>query len=335
MGSGKIVLVLASRDDIHADAVVAPLNDLGHEVVRIDLNDFWPKTSSIVWSINNSRSKAVLNWQGRAIDASQVGAVFNRNFSFAKAEMDQDIGTLLKYAEAHAALYGFFRSLENVYWMNPPWYDEMADNKPYQYSYVQNAGLKVPRTLITNNPKDFLDFYEACNKQVIIKQLSEVCLIEEVEYPSEYSVDPEQTAYGFFTNMVDIEHLENIEEITNSPCLFQEHIVKKGDIRVTVVGDKVFSVLIDSQSSHKTTVDFRHEPFLPFQEYVLPGNIKKKLLEILRQWDLQFAACDFVLTPDDELVFLEANVVGNWLWLEKDSNSKIGESIAQLLTSSF
>ncbi len=332
MNHQKIILVLASKEDTHADVVIAHLNEMQQEVVRIDLGEYWPDNSSLVWHIDNKQSQAVLNWKGRTIEANRIGAIFNRDFSFSRVEETQDIAILLKYAEARAALYGFFRSLEDVYWMNPPWYDEMVDNKPYQYACALNVGLRVPRTLITNNPDEFLDFYETCNKEVIIKQLSEICLIEEVEYPSEHSTDMEQTAFGFYTNKVNASHLERIDEIVNSPCLFQEHIVKRGDVRVTVVGDSFFSMFIDSQSCEKTKVDFRHDPFLTVTEYNLPSIIKTKLLKLMRQWKLQFATCDFVLTPTDELIFLEANVVGNWLWLTPPNEDRISAEIANNIT---
>jgi len=333
--SEKIILVLASRDDVHADAVISVLHEREQEVVRIDPTDYWLENSKFIWNIDSVRSQSVLNWNGKVINGDKVGAVFNRKFGFSKPEGNSEIATLLKYAEARAALFGFFRSLENVYWMNPPWNDEMADNKPYQYACAINVGLRVPRTLVSNDPKEFLKFYKACNKEVIIKQLSEVCLIEEVEYPSKYSTDTEQTAYGFYTNKIDAGHLENIDEIINSPCLFQEHILKKGDVRVTVVEEDCFSTLIDSQSSDKSIVDFRLEPFLPLKNYTLPDDTKENLLCLLKKWGIKFAACDFALTPSNELVFLEVNVVGNWLWLEKGAYSAIGESIATALSSAF
>lgn len=328
MISKKIILVLASRDDIHADAVIYHLNKMEQEVVRIDPTDFWPENSKLVWNIDNIQSQAVLIWNGRSIEASQVSAVFNREFGFAKPEGEQDIGSLLKYAEARAALFGFFRSLENVYWMNPPWHDEMVDNKPYQYACATSIGLKVPKTLITNDPKSFLNFYEECDRDVIVKQLSEVCLIEEVGFPSKHTRVLEQTAYGFFTNKISSEYLKHASEISTAPCLFQKHVPKKGDIRVTVVGDRIFSMFIDSQSCEKTKIDFRHEPFLQVEEYSLPAIIETKLLKLMRQWKLQFAACDFVLTPTDELIFLEANVVGNWLWLTLPNEDRISVEIA-------
>lgn len=326
------LLVLASRLDAHADAIVSHCHNRHVSIVRLDTEDFWPNVSTINWGITNTESTAILQSQGRQIDADSVRSVYCRDFVFAKCDTSAEIGTQLVYAEARAALYGFLRSLENRYWMNPPWYDEMADNKPYQMECARNIGLTVPKTLVTNDVKAFRSFYEECNRNVIIKQLSEICLIDDSELKNQqYGIDNGETAYGFYTNRVLAEHLDKIDEIAVTPALFQEHIPKKADIRVTVVGDKVFSALIDSQNDQESRIDFRLKPDLPIHHFKLPGSVTRKLLNLIHSWNLEFAACDLVLTPKDELVFIEANVEGNWLWIEHELGLSISTAIAERL----
>lgn len=286
-----ILLVLASRLDAHADAIVSHCHDRNVPVVRLDLEDFWPVISSINWSITNNNTKAVLEWQGRKIDPNNIRSIYCRDFVFAKCNPSEDISTQLIYAEARAALYGLFRCLEDHYWINPPWYDEMADNKPYQMECARNIGLTIPRTLVTNNAQAFLNFYEACGQNVIIKQLSEICLIDDTELKnSARSPEPEATAYGFYTNKILPEHLDRIDEIVTSPCLFQEHIKKKADIRVTVVNDQIFAALIDSQGYPETRIDFRQKLDLPIKHFELPVPITRKLLKLIHGWKLEFAS---------------------------------------------
>ena len=328
----KELLVLASRLDAHADAIVSHCHSRQVPVIRLDVEDFWPGVSTINWGITNSGSTAILEWGNRRIDADLVGSIYCRDFAFAKCNPSAKIETQLVYAEAKAALYGFLRCLENRYWMNPPWYDEMADNKPYQMECARNIGLTVPKTLVTNDAGAFLRFYEKCGQDVIIKQLSEICLIDDSELQTQqYGVDTGETAYGFYTNRVLPDHLNNIDEILATPCLFQEHIPKKADIRVTVVGDMVFSALIDSQNDPESKVDFRLKPDLPVYHFELPGSVTRKLLTLIHKWNLEFAACDFVLTPEEELIFIEANVEGNWLWIEHELDMPISRTILERL----
>ena len=54
---------------------------------------------------------------------------------------------------------------------------------------------------------------------------------------------------------------------------------------------------------------------------------------MIKVWNISFAAVDLVETVSEELFFLEANVAGNWLWLEKEQDgSEIAKAIADLLT---
>ena len=80
----------------------------------------------------------------------------------------------------------------------------------------------------------------------------------------------------------------------------------------------VESVLTDCERLY---VQFEH----------LPEEVKLKLLRFLEILNLEFAACDFALTEDNELVFFEANVSGNWLWIEDALNFPISETIAKIL----
>jgi glutathione synthase/RimK-type ligase-like ATP-grasp enzyme len=64
----------------------------------------------------------------------------------------------------------------------------------------------------------------------------------------------------------------------------------------------------------------------------LPVDIEQRLLQLVHSWGLRFAACDFVHSLNDELIFLEANVVGNWLWTEMEG-SDIAKEIAIQLAS--
>ena len=217
--------------------------------------------------------------------------------------------------------------MECVHWINPPWYDEMADNKPYQYACARELGLPVPRTLVTNRPEDLVKFHAECRGEIIVKQLSEVCLVDAESAGAEDDI----RAYGFFTNVVELRHLNNLAEIMVTPCLFQEHIRKQADIRVTVVGGEVFAALIDSQGDERTRTDFRHNPHLPVRRFELPGDVQQKLLSLLKRWRIQFAACDFALSEQGELVFLEANVVGNWLWIEGALGMPVSKTIAKQL----
>jgi D-alanine-D-alanine ligase-like ATP-grasp enzyme len=46
----------------------------------------------------------------------------------------------------------------------------------------------------------------------------------------------------------------------------------------------------------------------------------------------RFAALDFIVTPEDQWTFLEANPNGQWAWIEDATGQPIAEAIAAALS---
>ena len=51
----------------------------------------------------------------------------------------------------------------------------------------------------------------------------------------------------------------------------------------------------------------------------------------LVMFGLGFAAADFIVTPADELVFLEINAGGEWYWLDEGASDRPGFPIADAI----
>jgi len=118
-----------------------------------------------------------------------------------------------------------------------------------------------------------------------------------------------------------------------APILAQEYIEKKLELRITIVGQKMFTCAIHSQDSEQTRIDWRRYDFrnvkhLPYQ---LPEKIKQKLHKLMKIWNLSFGAIDMILTPEGKYVFLEINPNGQWLWIEQLTEMPISRVIAELL----
>lgn len=333
----KSLLILAIDHDIHADAVHDLVTQQGHTSYRLDPEVEWPPSglseeeeewlpsAQLQWSLTRDEHVSSLTWHDQRIDLTNIGAVFCRNFQFARVGDEAPIERHLKFAEMRAGLYGAMRTLDGCFWMNRPWLEDPVDNKMVQGRDAKRFGLNIPRTLVTNSEDSARRFVESCTEGAIIKQLSEIGLIDNS------SGTPE--TYGFYTSIVTEEALKHLNEVSHAPCLFQEAIPKKADIRATVVGDKIFAHAIASQSKTASVTDFRREIDLASETFDFPEETGNTLLNMLKSWGMEFAACDFALTKDDRLVFFEANVTGNWLWLEGKDNHPILDEIVALLSS--
>lgn len=136
-----------------------------------------------------------------------------------------------------------------------------------------------------------------------------------------------------YTHEIEEEDLEKLNLVSNSPTLFQKCISKKIELRITIVGDKIFTASIDSQASEKTRVDWRNYDFqnVSHTTFKLPEKVEGLCFQLIKRLGLVFSAIDMILTPDDRYIFLEINPNGQYLWIELLTGLPISEAIARLL----
>ena len=137
------------------------------------------------------------------------------------------------------------------------------------------------------------------------------------------------------TTEISVDELERRrDQIEICPTQFQSRIDKKYELRVTVVGQRVFAVKIDTQATELTKVDWRvHADLCPHSVYELPMKIHDFCLRFLKEFDLDYGAFDFIVDGEGEYVFLENNPFGQYLWLELETDLPITEEIIRLLKS--
>lgn len=191
-----------------------------------------------------------------------------------------------------------------------------------QLRVASEVGLEIPRTLITNNPEDAEMFFKktARSKGVIIKRLGGGIILEGNQ------------GSAIYTSLVSKSDIKEIERVRYTPVLFQEYIPQDIELRITVVGDKVFPVEIHSQESDKAKIDWRRDTLnLSHRVHVLPCEIEQKIINFVRRLGLNFGAIDMILTPDQRYVFLEINPNGQWGWIEDLTDLPIPDAIIDLL----
>ena len=201
--------------------------------------------------------------------------------------------------------------------------------KPYQLQTAVEVGFSVPRTLITNDPTEVLDFFDRCSGQMIYKPFGEYLSLAEVKrFPSG------STRETIFTNVVIREDLlRQLDQIKGAPCIFQEYVPKKFELRITIVGSRIFPAQIDSQASERSKHDWRRYDFekTPYSEFQIPAVLEDKLRMLMQRLGLVFGCVDLIMRPDGEFVFLEINPGGQWLWIEELTGMPIRDSLALML----
>ena len=110
---------------------------------------------------------------------------------------------------------------------------------------------------------------------------------------------------------------KNLKNLQTTPCMFQEFIEKKYDLRVIVVQDKVLACKIESQADVSSKKDWKgREHLVPFKPYKLPVALEKKLRNFMREMGFRIANFDLVMGTDGKYYFLEMNRPGQWFFIE-------------------
>lgn len=141
--------------------------------------------------------------------------------------------------------------------------------------------------------------------------------------------------YGTFTRRLSrAEVIRLASQVALSPVLVQPYVEKKYELRVTVVGDALFTCRIYSQESELSRIDWRHYDLenVPHIATKLPNGISNAIRTFMRLSGLRFAAIDLIVEPSGRVRFVEANPSGQFAWIESMTGLGIERAITSWLT---
>lgn len=221
--------------------------------------------------------------------------------------------------ESLAYIEGLWRTLD-CFWVSNPDRIRAAESKLLQLSIARGLGFSIPTTLVTSDPDEARDFLAEASK-VVYKPLRQSRL------------EHHQGAMSIFTSVVRGSHASQLEAVKFAPCIFQEYVPKRLEVRITVFGSEVFATEIHSQASEEAKDDWRRSPARAIRHsaHTLPQEIEAKSIQLVETLGLAFGAIDMVLTPRGEYVFLEINPNGQWAWIEQRTGQPMSHSLVDLL----
>ncbi|GAA5175117.1 hypothetical protein GCM10023321_80500 [Pseudonocardia eucalypti] len=313
------VLILARDFDPTADAVVRKLTGRGVQVLRTDLSAF-PTSLSVDAALCDRRWRGRLWNSHHSMALEEMRSIWCRNPSTYRFrdEMPTQVQDLA-YREAKLGLGGVLGALD-VLWANHP--NRCADAiwKPYQWRMAAECGLSVADTAITNDPEAAARFVGAHSEgETITKALG----------PSGVTVDG-QTRVAF-TRRLDRSDVANLNSVALTATTLQRFVPKAFEVRLTVIGDAWFPVAIHALSE-RARVDWRSDPeALTFRPVEVPDGVAQGVAMYMKRANLVYSGLDFVVTPDDEWVFLEANSGPQFGFLEAATGEPMTAAMADLL----
>jgi hypothetical protein len=303
-----MILIVAPRQDVHALCVAQDLEKIGQPCRFVDaarltddgrLQFHAGRRSGAIWTCVD----------GRPIALETVHTVWYRRRLLPPVVTRQPLDDQRYFQrEWTHLLSGVFASLD-AWFVNDP-DRQHAAVKPLQLRLAQQLGLRIPDTLITNDPVAAAAFVERHEQRVVHKTLS-------------------AARHRFLaTKAWSASDGDALPTLVFAPTIFQEKITDCRELRITVVGDRLFAAEFRPAAG---LIDGRLDLRTPYCPHKLPENVSRRLLGLVRQLGLVFSTIDMKLTDQGEYVFLELNPMGQYLYIEILAGLPLTAAMAELL----
>lgn len=307
------VLIISDTMDFTTDYICIELKDRNSNYLRINRDLF--QKYNIKFDIGNEVLYITISGKEYIVDSAYLKSIYYRAPIYLHSTYNSNLSFEKQLYRSQWT--AFLRNLvlfEDVIWMNNPVNTFKAENKMLQLKYAKQVGFKYPHTLLLNSLEN-VKINESSN--YILKSLDTVLLKKD------------QKEAFVYTNV--IEGRELIEsEFTIAPVVLQKYLHPKVDLRVTVIGSRVFAVKI-VKDDKGVAGDWRKvKEHLDFLVTNLPEDIKKKCVKIVKKFGLVFGGIDLIF-HNNSYYFIEVNPTGEWGWLKNKSNMKIDKAICDYL----
>jgi glutathione synthase/RimK-type ligase-like ATP-grasp enzyme len=323
-----VILLLSADNDPHALRVHDRLVAHNADVLWFDPGEF-PAQAEIAVRIGKHGVRRTIFRRGGDIDLERVTAVWYRRPSGPTPLPGVHDGKTTAYVveECDNLVVTLFDSLDCLVVPGPRPVYRRAESKIAQLLHAVAVGMDVPETLTCTSPGEFLEFFRTYRDDMT-SMISKTC-------SGVASRAFGQEEFFRFTERVGLRDAAYAWTLRHAPATFQSYIDKDVELRVTIVGDRVFAAEIHSQVSRQTRQDWRHYDHLntPIRPHDLPAEVAEQCRAITRRMGVCYGAMDLIRTTSGRYVFIENNPNGQYLWIEDETSLPISDAICDLLQS--
>jgi hypothetical protein len=321
-----MILILTDPLDAHADRAIEILKSRKINYFRFHTADF-PSRSQLSCSYSAAgKPKYTLYVDREIISLNLIESVWYRRQFSAEPCLDLKHEDSIQYVKEECDQ--FLHDVWNA--LDCPWLPasntvlKQAQFKASQLKLAAELGFELPPTLVTNHPDDVLEFYRQHDSRIVSK-------LGSISFQSSTLGQ----TFIRYTEVFSRRDVGYFSSIRYCPMIFQAYIPKRFELRITVVGQKVFATEIHSQMTNHTRHDWRrydHNKMI-YVPHTLPLIVENQCIKLVQSLGLCFGAIDMILTPDGRYVFLEINPNGQYLWIEDATGFPISEAICDFLIS--
>jgi hypothetical protein len=309
------VVILTWAQDLHAHAVAEAIERKGGAVHMLYTPDFPARLGLSI--LPGRAGTTLLCHDPLPVELGPgCGSVWARRTFFAPPPAAFARGEQRTIErECRSMREGFFELLcPEAFWVNPP---GGGRSKPAQLAAATRCGFRIPPTLVSNDPEAIGKFVRAAPGAVVYKTFN--------------GLVP--------TTVLTEEMLAERGILRWTPGIYQEYVGKRYELRITAIGRRLFAVRINSQQTARGRIDWREAQRVARGEVGdLTFGVVKVSVEVARccrrlmgALGLVFGAIDLIVTPGGEVVFLEVNPEGQFLWIEAATGLPLVDALAEML----
>lgn len=332
-----ILLVTAYAQDNTVWRLQQVLTAAGEQPVVLDTQSMEDSVAVYVSQSEEGRGRLQLQLGGNRFDTSEIkSALLWRGWQ--RFSHDPALKGLASKAREWAFYKREWKSFcsglglalkaSDVFCVNPPPFHTAYEEKCAQLLVAAQVGLDVPSTLYTADLRFARDFHRQQAGSIIYKPFTPF-----IRTSGGTAERPERVG-TLYTSRVKEEDLQETEGRVPTPGIFQPYVDKQLELRIVIVGRRLFACAIHSQDSRRTRTDWRrydldhvrHEP------YELPAQVADKLLRLMDRLGLVFGSVDMIVTTEGRFVFLEVNPNGQFDWIAQLTGLPIYENLASMLS---
>lgn len=309
----KTIVIFALPEDVHARSVARDaVQTLGCRAIVLDTADY-PRAWSLSQSFGSTgRSRFSMTHGGETVSDETLAGVWWRRPRDHEISSEVVDGEIRRFCgqEARSAFRGWLISL-GARVINPPAAEAAASYKPFQLEMATREGLRVPATLVTNDPDEVERLRRSLGEPIVFKILT-------------------STTWQFAeTRELKPGHERLLSGLRHAPAIFQR-LIDGVDIRVTVIDQKAFSVAITA-THPGARLDWRLDGAARCEPHRLPSGVETSLVRLVASLGLRYGAVDLRLTEAGEYYFLEINPSGQFLFCDIHAGQKISLALAEAL----
>jgi len=307
------VAIVSIKDDFHALAVQHEIRQHRDTACEIIEADCVSNTGALTWRSDacNSFPPSLTARSGVRVNANQLDVVWLRRFDYPQqlpASLRDKASRDLINNDSQAAMFGLLGTEFSGTWISNPLATVWAENKLIQLRAAIASGLRVPRTLVSQEPRAIRRFCRMLRYQVIVKAVRG------------------SSMRSLYALKVSKEMLAEDGPLRLCPTIYQEYIPGNSHIRAHCFGSRIYSVLIQSEK-----VDWRANLNIPFTPTRIHATIEQKLQRVLRILGLKMGVFDLKIDESGIPVWLEINQQGQFLFDEGLSGVSLAAPFAKFL----